>query len=123
MALAAAIAERRFPGCVMAVMPSDHLIRPDAFQQTLQLAVRRAQDGGLGTIGIPPDHAATAYGYLLTEGTDRVRRVTRFVEKPDKARAEQFISDPAYLWNGGIFIWQAGSSSSTCGASCPRRRC
>ncbi|MHB2018113.1 MAG: mannose-1-phosphate guanylyltransferase [Candidatus Xenobia bacterium] len=108
MALAAAIAERRFPGCLMVVMPSDHLIRPaHAFQETIQLALQRAGEGGLGTIGIPPTHPATAYGYLLTEGETRLRRVQRFVEKPERARAEGFVADPAYLWNGGIFIWQA----------------
>jgi mannose-1-phosphate guanylyltransferase len=36
-----------------------------------------------------------------------VRRVKRFTEKPDRARAEQFIASGNYAWNGGIFLWSA----------------
>ena len=35
-----------------------------------------------------------------------VRRIERFVEKPDEARAHAFIED-GYLWNSGNFIFRA----------------
>ena len=35
-----------------------------------------------------------------------VRRVARFVEKPDIPRAERMVAD-GYLWNSGIFAWRA----------------
>src|SRR4029079_3029559 len=36
-----------------------------------------------------------------------VRHVARFVEKPDRARAEAMVRD-GFLWNSGIFVWRAG---------------
>ena len=36
-----------------------------------------------------------------------VRRVKRFTEKPDRARAEEFVASGNYAWNGGIFLWSA----------------
>ena len=31
----------------------------------------------------------------------------RFVEKPDRARAERMLRE-GYLWNSGIFVWRVG---------------
>jgi mannose-1-phosphate guanylyltransferase len=107
LGLAAALVQRRWPGSVMAVLPSDHLVRDvEGFRTSLLLAAERATQGGLGTIGIHPSYPATGYGYLHVERGDRVRAVQRFVEKPDRARAETFLADGGYLWNAGIFIWQ-----------------
>ena len=36
----------------------------------------------------------------------QVRRIERFVEKPDEARARAFIED-GYLWNSGNFVFRA----------------
>ena len=33
--------------------------------------------------------------------------VVRFVEKPDARRARQFLQAGNYLWNGGMFVWEA----------------
>ncbi|MGH6999303.1 MAG: sugar phosphate nucleotidyltransferase, partial [Phenylobacterium sp.] len=35
--------------------------------------------------------------------------VARFVEKPDLATARQFIADPNFTWNGGMFLFKAGA--------------
>ena len=35
--------------------------------------------------------------------------VERFVEKPDKATAEQYLADGSYLWNSGIFLFSAST--------------
>ncbi|MEO0650717.1 MAG: sugar phosphate nucleotidyltransferase, partial [Planctomycetota bacterium] len=74
-------------------------------------AVEAASHGGLITFGIRPDHPATGYGYIETgeglresEGHD-VLSVARFVEKPDRARAEEFLASGRFLWNAGIFCW------------------
>ena len=32
--------------------------------------------------------------------------VERFVEKPDRATAEQYVASGRYLWNAGIFVWR-----------------
>jgi mannose-1-phosphate guanylyltransferase len=38
---------------------------------------------------------------------NNARRVARFVEKPDRKRAEEMTRD-GYLWNSGIFAWRVG---------------
>jgi len=109
--LAAVVAERRFPGSVLVSMPSDHLVTHlEGFHETLDRAIARARQGGLGTIGVVPDFPATGYGYLRLSGPpaggDAVA-VERFVEKPEQAAAEKYLAAGRYLWNAGIFVWQA----------------
>ena len=109
--LSALAVERHEPDAVMLVMPSDHLIEDgSAFRDTVARAVTRACRGGLGTIGVPPTRPATGFGYLELEreaGGVEPLRVERFVEKPDRATAEQYVASGRYLWNAGIFIWRA----------------
>ena len=38
----------------------------------------------------------------------QVRKVERFVEKPDQKTAEKYLSHGGYLWNSGMFVWKAG---------------
>ena len=67
----------------------------------------------LVTFGIAPTAPATSYGYLeLGESlTGDVRRVARFLEKPDAETAEGFFAAGAskYLWNSGMFVWRAST--------------
>jgi mannose-1-phosphate guanylyltransferase len=111
--LGAVLVERLTPGNIMVAMPSDHLVRPlDAFRATLDAAVTAARDGGLGTIGITPTYPATGYGYLLA--ADRPQSlepmpVEKFVEKPDRPRAEQYVASGRYFWNSGLFVWRAAA--------------
>lgn len=62
------------------------------------------------TIGIPPSGPATGYGYIRpgAEIGDGAREVAAFVEKPDAARAAQYLLD-GYLWNSGNFIFDAAT--------------
>jgi mannose-1-phosphate guanylyltransferase len=109
--LAAVVVHRRWPGSVMIVMPSDHVISNlEGFRRTLASAVARARRGGLGTVGIPPTFPATVFGYLRLAGPAapaEAVRVEEFVEKPDRPRAEQYLADGRHLWNAGIFVWKA----------------
>ncbi len=110
--LAAVIAEKRWPGSVMVVLPSDHIVKDwQGFCNTIRVAAERAQMGGLGTIGVRPTYPAVCYGYLHTTeaspSPDSATQVEAFVEKPDRARAEAFCESGNYLWNAGIFVWKA----------------
>lgn len=91
------------------VCPSDHLIRTvEKFAETAKKAEQIAQEGYIVTLGIVPDSPQTGYGYIeKAEPLDNQLgyRVKRFVEKPDKERAEQFISTHNYLWNAGMFMF------------------
>jgi mannose-1-phosphate guanylyltransferase len=48
-----------------------------------------------------------------------VRRVKRFTEKPDRARAEEFVASGNYAWNGGIFLWSARTLAGAIREHCP----
>ena len=61
------------------------------------------------TVGVVPVRPDPGFGYIQPASSSgpRARRVARFVEKPDRARAEAMVRD-GYLWNSGIFVWRAG---------------
>lgn len=99
------------PDGLMLVAPSDHVVPdPAAFRAAVDAGAEAARAGQLVTFGITPDHPETGYGYLelaaQPEGLDPVA-LTRFVEKPDAARATQMLAEGKYLWNGGIFLFAA----------------
>lgn len=110
--LAAAIWQAaRDPDALMLVAPSDHAI-PDtaAFTDCVRAGRAAAEAGKLVTFGIAPTRAETGYGYIelaaQPDGSGPVP-VTRFVEKPDAARAEAMLAAGNYLWNAGIFLFSA----------------
>ena len=90
------------------VMPSDHLIGDTpAFIDAIQVGLPAALDGNLVTFGIRPTAPKTGYGYIQAEQSeDRIRKVERFVEKPDATRAAEFVADGSYFWNSGIFLFR-----------------
>ena len=109
IAVAALLVERQDPDGVLAIMPSDHVIKDEA---AFVAAVKRAADvaatGQLALFGIRPSTPQTGYGYIqrgepLTD-FHGVFAVKAFTEKPDRATAEQYIEDGNYYWNSGIFV-------------------
>lgn len=127
VAFAAAEIARRASAAVQVVLPADHVIRPtEAFQRTLVAAAEEAADGQtLVIFGVRPDHPATGYGYIeagATLGTRAgipVYAVTRFVEKPELARAQQFVAGGKHLWNSGMFVWSTRAIQAALGAHAP----
>lgn len=80
------------------------------FQSTLAFAAMVAeQRHALVTVGVVPTRPDPGFGYIQPGETvgDRVQRVARFVEKPDRERAAQMV-DAGYYWNSGIFAWRVG---------------
>ena len=113
IAFGASLVHRIRPDAVIVVLPADHLIQDIAsFHEALETAIEKASiPGTLVTIGIRPARAATGYGYIefdLESSTDgRVSEVRSFTEKPDPARAEEFLKSGRHLWNSGMFVWRA----------------
>ncbi len=94
---------------VMAVLPSDHLIRNKSeFAALLEKAKEAAAAYGLVTFGIKPTYPETGYGYIRCgeELEHSARLVDRFVEKPDLKTARSYLEDSRYLWNSGMFVFQ-----------------
>jgi mannose-1-phosphate guanylyltransferase/mannose-6-phosphate isomerase len=100
-------------GALMLVMPTDHEI-PDAaaFRAAVAAGLPAAEVGRIVTFGIRPDRAETGYGWLELsappEGT-ATQPLVRFVEKPDRARAEAMLAGGRHLWNAGIFLMSAAT--------------
>ncbi len=108
--LAALHVARRDPKGVMVVLPSDHHVADiPGFQRQLSVGGAVAEQGYLVTLGIQPHRPETGYGYIrVGEPIDgHSRKVAAFVEKPDLARAQEYLASGDYLWNGGIFLFRA----------------
>ena len=118
-ALAAFLLEKTAPDTVIGIFPSDHAIKNTArFAEVVRAGVTLAASGNkVVVLGVPPARAETGYGYIelggvvddpaVADSGIEVRRVKRFTEKPDRARAEEFVASGNYRWNGGIFLWSA----------------
>ncbi len=116
VALGCAVIAAQDPDAVVAVLTADHLIEPlESFAETLGAAFALAEQrpDALVTFGVVPDQAATGFGYLeLGEplpGGGHV--VSTFREKPSLAVASDFLAagPSRYLWNSGMFVWQAST--------------
>src|SRR5210317_1065090 len=95
---------------VLCVLPADHVIgNIERFHERLAAAIRLAERGYIVTFGIRPHYAETGYGYVegdaaISEGALRVKR---FVEKPDRKTAQQYIKAGNFFWNSGMFAFKA----------------
>lgn len=110
IAWANAVVMKEHPDAVIGVFPADQSIADRAsFSQSVALAFRAAEDGGIVTLGIQPTRPETGYGYIeLGDAIDeRIARVARFVEKPDARRAAEFVASRRHLWNAGMFFYLA----------------
>ncbi|MFA0609789.1 mannose-1-phosphate guanylyltransferase/mannose-6-phosphate isomerase [Vibrio sp. 10N.222.49.B4] len=109
---------------ILLVLAADHHIaNTSEFQQVISRGVDYAKQGKLVTFGITPNAPETGYGYIkqgeplsplvqadsrITEqSTHHAYTIDCFVEKPDKATAEEYIRSEQYLWNSGMFMFKA----------------
>lgn len=118
IALAALEAQRRDPDAIMLVVPADHVVTGQRdFNTAVQLACQLAEAGYLVTFGIKPIRPETGYGYIKPNdkvvlgksGKLRGFSVDKFVEKPNVAKATQYLKASNYYWNSGMFIWRAAT--------------
>ncbi|HVA45225.1 MAG TPA: mannose-1-phosphate guanylyltransferase [Pirellulales bacterium] len=122
--LAALIVSRHDAEATMAVMPSDHVIGPDAaFRQAIEFAAALVEErpGRIVTFGIRPTYPAETFGYI--ERGDRLEtaaavkfkslapafRVRQFREKPKADVARAYVDSGNFYWNSGIFVWRAAT--------------
>lgn len=107
IALAAALLPR---DAIMLVCPSDHHIADEAaFRRAAKAAARLAAGNHLIAFGIAATHPETGYGYIQQGAPlDGGFVVAKFFEKPDLARAQEYVASGDYCWNGGIFAFRAG---------------
>jgi mannose-1-phosphate guanylyltransferase/mannose-6-phosphate isomerase len=93
---------------LLLVLPSDHVVRDaQAFRNAVLSASAAAEAGALVTFGIVPGAPETGFGYLHAEAGEGLRKVSRFVEKPDAATAQSYLDAGGYYWNSGMFLFRA----------------
>jgi mannose-1-phosphate guanylyltransferase/mannose-6-phosphate isomerase len=123
IAIAALWAHALAEDAILLVLPADHLI-PDeaAFQASARQAAELARQGSIVLFGIQPTDPETGFGYIEMEAQQPVsdaRKVRRFVEKPDQARAMQFLQAGNFVWNSGMFCFSASTILAALQEHCP----
>jgi mannose-1-phosphate guanylyltransferase len=125
---AAAILAKEDKDATFAVLTADHVIEPqETFRERMDLGFRLVENDPrrFVTFSIKPTYPATGFGYVergapvrdAKEGKrqgvdgakDHAYHVARFVEKPDKARAEVYVESGDFAWNSGMFVWRAST--------------
>jgi mannose-1-phosphate guanylyltransferase/mannose-6-phosphate isomerase len=130
IAAAALVASADGDDPLLLVLPSDHVVRDvEAFRAAVRAAAPAAEAGALVTFGIVPTAPETGFGYIQSDSResdsgqavpgDGVRRVARFVEKPDAATAQRYLDDGGYYWNSGMFLFRASRYLQELGAHRP----
>lgn len=102
---------------ILHVLPSDHSVDAEAgYFAAVAEAADAAAAGKLVTFGIQPTHPETGFGYIKASASvgGGAANVERFVEKPDRARAQQMLAEGGYFWNSGMFMIGALSFIAEC---------
>lgn len=115
IALSAFVIQKYYKDSTMIVLPSDHLISNEEEFRNIILDADKfleKNEEAIITLGMYPSRAETGYGYIKCSNNKNkdlnheIIKVEKFVEKPNKEVAIEYICDGNYLWNGGMFIWK-----------------
>ncbi|MDG1688458.1 MAG: mannose-1-phosphate guanylyltransferase/mannose-6-phosphate isomerase [Gammaproteobacteria bacterium] len=112
IAAAALQAQKISEDSILLVLSADHFIKNvNEFHKAIDIAFKQAQKGKLVTFGIVPTDANTGYGYIKSaiNETGGAYQVEEFVEKPDAKTAKSYLEKGNYLWNSGMFMFQANT--------------
>tara|TARA_B100000795_G_scaffold269032_1_gene257304 strand:- start:9322 stop:10749 length:1428 start_codon:yes stop_codon:yes gene_type:complete len=91
------------------VLSSDHFISTEEdFISTISNVVNSMEKESIITFGSEAVTPETGYGYIHYERIGGlIHDVKKFVEKPTKHKAQEYINEGNYLWNTGIFLFSA----------------
>ncbi|MCL1925851.1 MAG: sugar phosphate nucleotidyltransferase [Syntrophorhabdaceae bacterium] len=113
ISLASTVIARNDPDAVLLITPADHAIaNVQAFLAVIRKGLRLARETGrFVTLGIPPTHPSTGYGYIERGASfpGKIKgafRVARFAEKPDLSTARRFLRSGRFDWNSGVFLFR-----------------
>jgi mannose-1-phosphate guanylyltransferase / mannose-6-phosphate isomerase len=109
IAAGSVFAAARAGDAVVLALAADHVVRDSAaFVAACREGLVAADQGRIVTFGVTPERAATEYGYINPGDavSGKVRSVKQFVEKPDAAKAAEYVGC-GYLWNSGNFMFRA----------------
>ena len=99
------------------VTPADAVVmNPEEFRRVVNNALAFTdRNNAIVTIGIKPSRPETGYGYVEASKPieAEICGVNAFKEKPDYETAEKYLKASNYLWNAGIFVWNAKAITSS----------
>jgi mannose-1-phosphate guanylyltransferase/mannose-6-phosphate isomerase len=89
---------------------ADHLIeKPSIFNKAINKNKDNLTDQNIFIFGIKPTAPSSEYGYFITKKIKgNVNKVTKFIEKPNEAKAKKVIKQKGY-WNSGMFFLRKDS--------------
>lgn len=88
---------------ITAAVPADQTVRDaEALRRALTAAADLADRASVVIFAVPPTRPESDFGYIGLEGD----AVTRFIEKPDGARAREYAASGRHFWNAGIFVFR-----------------
>jgi mannose-1-phosphate guanylyltransferase/mannose-6-phosphate isomerase len=99
---------------LMLLVPSDHVVGdPDAFLAAIGKGIPHAEQGAIVTFGVQPTEPNTQYGYIEGRAdqqfADGALPIAHFVEKPNAAKAAEYLQSGRFFWNSGIFLIRAST--------------
>ena len=91
-------------------LSADHLIgKTNIFNKEINKNKANLTNENIFIFGIKPTSPSSEYGYFITKKIKgNIDKVTRFIEKPQAAKAKQVIKQKGY-WNSGIFFLRKDS--------------
>ncbi len=102
------------PDACIVVSPSDHIVLDvSEFQRVVAKGMEFvAAEDCILTLGMKPTRPETGYGYIQMKADasvyqEEIHKVEAFREKPDLSTAQVYLKSGDYLWNAGIFLWNA----------------
>lgn len=109
--------KKQSPKANIVVSPSDHIVmNVTEFQRVVRSSLQFASESdSIVTLGMKPTRPETGYGYiqanlsLASARNAELFPVDAFREKPDLTTAQQYVAQPNYYWNSGIFIWNVST--------------
>ncbi|HYA98017.1 MAG TPA: sugar phosphate nucleotidyltransferase, partial [Methylomirabilota bacterium] len=118
IALAAFHVRRAAGGdALLGVLPADQYVADAArYSKIVEAALAMAHEPGrMVVLGIPPTRPDTGFGYIqstgdpLAAGAFPAFQVRRFTEKPELAKAEEYLALGGFFWNAGMFFWRVST--------------
>jgi len=91
-------------------LAADHLMeKVSIFNKAINKNKTNLTDQNIFIFGIKPTSPSSEYGYFLTKKIKgNINKVSKFIEKPKKAKAKQVIQQKGY-WNSGMFFLRKDS--------------
>lgn len=94
---------------VCLLLPADHLILNNTeYESAVAQASELAHDGRIVVFGVQPTKPEVGFGYLeVASESKSPQPLKSFIEKPDLATAQRFLTNGRYYWNSGMICFVA----------------